>query len=110
MCMNDMEKFLTETGKGAAGLAKDQILDFFHWGAEEGDAFTQKQKAKLNKYMMQLVDREISPKEFKENIEDIFNTLAEMERLKMTVAQKAAVQRIVEGIQDLIVGNLLKFL
>lgn len=107
--MSAVEDFLTIVGKGASGLAKDEILNFFNWAADEGNEFTKKQKAKLNRYILQLAAGEITAKQFRSNIDDL-KTLTEMQILKMKIAEKAAAQRLVDGIQNLIIDNLLKFL
>ncbi len=107
--MSAIEDFLESVGKGVTGLAKDEILNFFNWSADEGNEFVQKQKVKLNRYMLKLAAGEITVKQFKSNIDDI-KMLTEMQILKMQIAEKAAAQRIVDGIQNLIIDNLLKFL
>src|SRR3990172_5304794 len=100
--MSAVEDFLTTVGKGASGLAKDEILSFFNWAVDEGDEFTKKQKVKLNRYILKLAAGEITAKQFQSNIEDL-KTLTEMQLLKMQIAQKAAAQRLVDGIQNLII-------
>lgn len=107
--MNDIERFLTNVGKGTSSLAKDEILSFYNWTVDQGGEFTKKQKAKVDRYLLQLALQEITKQEFVGYIADI-KTLAEMELLKMEVAQKAAAQRLISGIQDLLIGNLLKLL
>ncbi len=107
--MSAIEEFLDTVGKGASDLAKDEILNFFYWSADEGNEFTKKQKSKLNRYILKLATGEITVKQFRSNIDDI-KTLTEMQILKMRIAEKTAAQRIVDGIQNLIIDNLLKFL
>ena len=52
--MSAIEEFLDTVGKGASDLAKDEILNFFYWSADEGNEFTKKQKSKLNRYILKL--------------------------------------------------------
>lgn len=107
--MSALEDFLNTVGKGASGLAKEEILNFFNWAADDGNEFTKKQKVKLNRYILELATGEITAKQFQSNIDDI-KTLIEMQILKMQIGEKAVAQRIVDGIQNLIIDNLLKFL
>ena len=107
--MDKVEEFLNTLGTGGAGLAKGEIFSFYKWAVDEGDDFIKRQKTKIDKYLLQLAAQEINKEEFEDCVKDIKN-LTEMQILKMSVAQKAAAQRLLNGIQDLLIDNLLKIL
>ncbi len=107
--MSDVERFVTESAKQVVGLAKDDILAFYQWTVNEGDTFTKKQKSKVDKYLEQLATGVITPKQLAGYLQDI-KTLTEMQLIKIEVKERAEAQKLIDGVKDLLIGNLLKLL
>lgn len=88
-------------------LIKGEFKAFLGGLKERTDEFSQKNKAKIEKYMLQLALGQITKQQFQDAMEDI-KQLALMESNLEKVATKAAAQRIHEGVNSLVINGLLK--
>ncbi len=94
-----------ETGK----LAKDELKDLVKNAKDDSTEFIKEQGEKLERYITQLAKSEINKGQFEGYVLDLAD-LTEMEANKRTVAAKASAQRLVEGVKNIIIDNLLSLI
>ncbi len=94
-----------ETGK----LAKDELKDLVKNAKDDSTEFIKEQGEKLERYITQLAKSEINKSQFEGYVLDLAD-LTEMEANKRTVAAKASAQRLVEGVKNIIIDNLLSLI
>lgn len=103
------ETFIDNLRDSAGLLAKEELKALVANAKADSHQFIRKQGMKMERYLNQLAAGEITPQEFEGNMEDL-RTLAQMQLLKMRVAEKAAAQRLCKGIEDLVLNGLLELL
>jgi hypothetical protein len=107
--MSKWESFVDNLKDSAGLLAKAEMKRVVSDAKTDSDEFIKKQGVKLERYLNQLASGKITPKQFKGYMEDV-RDLTEMQALKMRVAAKASAQRLVAGIEDLILNGLILLL
>jgi hypothetical protein len=88
-------------------LIKGEFKTFMGGLKERTDEFSQKNKAKIEKYLLQLSLGQITKLQFQDAMLDV-EKLARMEANLEKVATKAAAQRIHEGVNKLVINGLIK--
>jgi len=102
----DWKKFINELKDEAGTLAKDELIDLIDSAKNDSEIFIKRQGEKIEKYLKQLANGQISKANFESYIIDIKN-LIELHAYKLSVAAKARVQRLADGITDLILDKLI---
>lgn len=102
-------EFIKGIADDAGRLAKDQLIDLVSSAAEDQEEFLRKQGKKMQRYLQQLADGEITKKEFEGYMLDL-RDLVRIRALKLSVAAQVRAQRIADGIQDLVLDRLLSLL
>lgn len=92
---------------GSFALVRGELKGFLGGLKDRTDAFSQKQRDKIEKYLLQLVLGQITKQQCQDLMEDIAE-LAAMEVRLEKVATKAAAQRIQEGVTGLVINGLIK--
>ncbi len=106
---NRITDFINNVKDDSGKLLKKELGDFLGWAIDETDLLAKEQKIELEKYMLQLSLGEITAKDLQMYMRS-FQRQVKAKLLEAEITKDAAAQRLVNGIQDLIVGNLLKFL
>lgn len=104
-----LEQFVSNIKDEAGTLARSEILEFLRWNAAEADEFTKQLKQDVDRYMLQLAAGQITKRDLEMYLRS-HQRQAEAHLLVAGVVRKAMTQRLVNGIKDLLIGNLLKFL
>lgn len=105
----DWKDFVNSLKDEASSLAKGELIGLITSATTDGDEFVRKQAGKVERYLNQLALGEITKEDFITNMKNI-QRLNEMQLLKLSVAAKASAQRLNDGIQNMILGNLLKLI
>jgi hypothetical protein len=92
-----------------AGLLKGELATLLTSAKADSEAFVKKQAEKTELYMNQLAAGEVTVKQVEGYLLDI-KDLTALQALKLSVAGKASAQRLVKGIEDLILNGLFKLL
>jgi hypothetical protein len=100
------EDFIDNLKDDAGKLAKNELKELVKNSKEDSEKFIKKQGEKMELYLNQLADGQITKKQFEGYILDI-KDLTEMQALKMVVAAKARMQSLAKGIENLIINGLL---
>lgn len=100
------EDFVNNLKDGAAGLLKTELSGLITNAKADSEAFIRRQGEKLELYLNELANGQITKEQFEGYVSDI-RDLTEMQALKMSVAAKASAQRLVEGITDLVINGLM---
>jgi hypothetical protein len=100
------EDFIDGIKDQTGALAKGELKNLVTWARTEQEAFIKKQAVDLERYLTELANAEITKKQFEGYMRDM-KRLTRLQALQMSVAGKAAAQRLVEGIQKLIIDGLL---
>jgi hypothetical protein len=103
------EKYIDGVKDDAGVLAKEELKKLVNATSNDSDQFIREQGQKMEKYLTQLAAGALTKDQFKWYIEDI-KDLTEMKKLEMSVAAKASTQRIIAGINKLMIDGLLKLL
>lgn len=88
-------------------LVRGELKAFLGGLKERTDDFSQTNRAKIEKYMLQLTLGQITKQQFQDAMEDI-KELAAMEVNLEKVTTKATAQRIQEGMTKLVINGLIK--
>ena len=102
----DWEDFVSNLKDGAAGLLKTELSGLIKNAKGDSDAFIKRQGEKLELYLNQLANGQITKEQFQGYVCDI-RDLTEMHALKMSVAGKASAQRLVDGVIKLVINGLI---
>ena len=103
------ESFIDSLKDETGLLAKTELKALISGAKTDSDEFIKKQGIKLERYLNQLASGKITEEQFQGYMEDI-RDLTEMQSLKMRVSAKASAQRLVTGIEDLIINGLMRLL
>jgi hypothetical protein len=103
------EKFVDNLKDESGRLAKAELKAFILDAKTDSNEFIQKQGRKIERYLNQLASKKITKKQFRGYMEEI-RDLTAMEEFKLRAAAKAAAQRLVAGIEDLILNGLMMVL
>lgn len=107
--MATIEDYINGLKDDATVLAKEEFLDWIRGSKDEPDAFVRNQRAKMERYLAQLANGEITGEEFKQYVVDL-RSLIELEMLMQSVATKAKAQDFVAKLQDLVLKRLVSLL
>ncbi len=101
--------FIANVKDDSGKLLKQEIGAFLGWAIDETNLLAKEQKAELENYMLQLAMGEITPKDLQMYMRS-FQRQVKAKLLETEISKDAAGQRLINGIQDLVIGNLLTFL
>jgi hypothetical protein len=107
--MSKWKSFVDDLKDEAGILAKTELKNLILNAKADSNLFIKKQGGKIERYLNQLASKKITKKRFKAYMEDI-RDLTAMEQLKMRAAAKAGAQRLVNGIEELILNGLIMLL
>jgi len=108
--MNQQWEQLFQDLKGeAAELLKGELGKWLTEVKAETDSFVRRQAEKTELYLNQLAAGQITKQQAQSYLVDI-KDLTTLQELKMSVAAKASAQRLVKGIEDLILDRLFALL
>jgi hypothetical protein len=107
--MIDWTDWLDNLKDSAGALAKDELKNLVNNSLNDADAFIKEQGQKLQKYLQQLANGQISKDEFNDNVQDLSDLLDEQIQEDI-IAAKASAQRLVAGIKKLVIGSLSKLI
>ncbi|GEM_PF-5298903 len=102
-------EYISNVKDDSGNLLKKEIGEFLGWAIDETDLLAKEQKVELEKYMLQLSLGEITPKDLLFYMRS-FQRQVKAKLLEAEISKDAATQRLINGIQDILIGNLLKFL
>ena len=100
------EDFVSNLKDGAGSLLRMELSDLITNAKGDSDAFIKRQGEKLELYLNQLANGQITKEQFQGYVCDI-RDLTEMHALKMSVAGKASAQRLVDGVIKLVINGLI---
>jgi hypothetical protein len=92
---------------GSLDLVRGELKGFLGGLKDRTDTFSQQQRGKIEKYLLQLALGQITKQQCQDMMEDIAE-LAAMEVRLEKVTTKAAAQRIQEGVTSLVINGLIK--
>jgi len=107
--MADFNLFWDTLVKEIGSLAKTQLPAFWNAAEQDGKAFLNTSKKKLEKWTEQLANGELSKADFKFLVKGL-KDLAEMEALKQAGLALIQVDRFKSAVIDTIVGTAFKIL
>ncbi|MEK7273676.1 MAG: hypothetical protein AAB296_08835 [Candidatus Desantisbacteria bacterium] len=100
------EDFIDNLKDDAGILAKDELKTLIKTVRNDSEDFIKKQGEKMERYLDQLAEGEITRAQFEGYVMDI-KDLTEMQALKMSVAAKVRAQNLAQGMSDLVIKGLL---
>jgi hypothetical protein len=103
------EELFNDLKAECAEQLKGELATLLNAAKGDSEAFVKKQAEKTELYMNQLAAGDITVQQVEGYLLDI-KDLTAMQALKLSVAGKASAQRLVEGIEDLILNGLFKLL
>jgi hypothetical protein len=103
------EQLFEELKGEAADLLKGELGKLLTEAKADTDGFVRRQAEKTELYLNQLAAGRISEQQAQSYLQDI-KDLTALQELKMSVAAKASAQRLVKGIEDLILDRLFSLL
>jgi hypothetical protein len=103
------EQLFEELKGEAADLLKGELGKWLSEAKAETDGFVRRQAQKTELYLNQLAAGQITKLQAESYMQDI-KDLTTLQELKMSVAGKASAQRLVKGIEDLILDRLFSLL
>jgi len=92
-----------------ASELKEEVANLLDWAKSDSSNFIKEQGLKIEDYLNQLAGGEITQDQLAGYLRDHVRLL-KMQQLKMQVAEKASVQRLIKGITNQIINRLLKLL
>ncbi len=101
------ETFVDSLIAGGKQIAKNNMKSLVSVAKHDANEFVRKQGQKLERYLNLLGAGQISREEFELLVKDL-QTLTEMRALELEVSAKAGAQRLVAGINDLVINGLMK--
>ena len=104
-----IEVFLKSLGKEGAALVKDEVQTFFQESVADGDDFTKQLKLDIEQYTLQLALSDIT----KSDYEMYLRSQARQMRshlIGIEVSKRATAQRVLDGLQDLLLAKLIPLL
>lgn len=105
----DWESFIRNILAESGNLVKDEIIDLVNGAIADDEEFIRAIGLRMESYLGQLALGKITKEEFEMYMVDIAD-LAKMQGLKMEAEVRVRSQRIADGIRDLILGQLLRYL
>lgn len=102
-----IDEFVDGIKNGSFALVRGELKGFLGGFEDRTDEFSQKQKGKIEKYLLQLALGQITKQQCQDAMVDI-QDLAIMEVRLEKVTTKAAAQRIQEGVTNLVINGLIK--
>jgi hypothetical protein len=103
------EDFINNLKDDAGILAKTELIDLVKGAKNDSEEFLKAQGVKIERYLKQLANGQITKKKFEGYMFDI-KILTEEQALKMAVAAKARAQRLAIGIANLILDKLISLI
>jgi len=100
------EKLFDLLKSDEAKSLKAELLSLIDSAKTDSEAFLKRQGEKIELYLIQLAEGQITKEQFEGYVQDIHD-LTEMHALKMSVASKARAQRFVKSIANLVLNRLL---
>ncbi len=85
---------------------KEELISLINSAQTDTEEFLKRQGGKLELYLIQLAEEQISREQFEGYVQDIHD-LTKMQALKMSVASKARAQRFAKDIANLVLKRLL---
>ena len=107
--MANLEDFINGLKDAAQSLPKQEVIDWVRGAKNEADEFVRKVGLKLERYLEQLADKEITPSQFEQYILDL-RMQAELDALKQSVEAKVRAQALVAKLEDLVLKRLVALL
>lgn len=105
--MANFEEFLNELKDGIAELAKKEAGEFVMQAKNDSQAFLDKMKDDLQTWFKQLTDGQLSKADFEYLVKGR-KDVAEMAALTQIGLAKVRVERIMNGVIDLVIRTALK--
>jgi len=93
------------TGVKADAL-KSELVAFLGESKKDSELFIKRQAAKIEKYLVQLANGEITKAQFESSMKDI-EAVTRQKALELSVKSKARAQKLADGIKGLILSRLL---
>lgn len=106
---NSWEDVIEDIVGESGSLVKNEIRQLLDDAKNDSEDFLRRQADKIDNYLNQLANNEISKEQFESYLLDI-KDLTEMHSLKLSVAARARAQRLADGITDIILNKLLSFI
>jgi len=103
------EDFIDNLKDSAGKLAKDELKTLIKTAKNDSEDFIRRQGEKMEMYLIQLAEGEITKEQFEGYVLDI-KDLTEMKALQMSVAAKVRAQSLAQGITNLVIDGLLKLI
>jgi len=100
------EKLFDLLKSDEAKSLKAELLSLINSAKSDSEAILKRQGEKLELYLIQLAEGQITKEQFGGYVQDIHD-LTEMHALKMVVESKARAQRFTNGIANLVLNRLL---
>jgi len=107
--MTSWENLLNGLKDDLATEVKGEITNFLSRAKSDSSDFIREQASKVENYLNQLANGEITKVQLEGYCRD-HTRLLDMQKLKLQVAEKAGVQRLIDGITGQILDRLLKLL
>ncbi len=105
--MANFDEFLNELKDGIVELAKKEAGEFATQAKDDAQAFLDKMKDDLQTWFKQLTDGQLSKEDFEYLVKGR-KDVAEMAALTQIGLAKIRVERIVNGVIDLVINAALK--
>ena len=100
------EKFFDLLKSDEAKSLKGELISLINLAKTDTEAFLKEQGEKLELYLIQLAEGQITKEQFEGYVQDI-HELTKSQALKMSVARKARAQRFAKDIANLVLKRLL---
>jgi len=101
------EEFIDNLKDSTGKLAKEELKTLIKTAKSDSEDFIRRQAEKIELYLIQLAEGEITKDQFEGYIQDI-RDLTEMKALQMSVAAKVRAQNLAQGITNFVIHGLFK--
>lgn len=101
--MANFDEFVNGLKDGIAELAKREAREFLSQAEEDAKAFVEAMKDDLETWMKELADGKLTSDDFKFLVKGC-KDVAEMQALKQVGLAKVHIERIVNGVIDLVIN------
>lgn len=105
--MSKFTAFIDSLRDDAGTLAKAEIKKLISDAKRDTSDFVRLQAENLERWTILLADGELTPKGYKKLVSNM-EVLTELEVIRLKVKAKASAQRLADGVQDLVVGQLFR--
>jgi len=102
-----VSNFINDIKDDSFAVLRGEFVTFVDGLKDQADDFSKLQRVKLEKYLLQLANREITKQQFDDAMSDL-KTVLDMEITLGKVKTKASAQRMRDGMVRLVINGLIK--